>query len=277
MLSVQLGSRRRARLLLVGYGLTSLVFGWIWVVQRDWVAAAFCVAGLAGVGWMTRLLRRRADVQARGAHVVEGRVSAETADGSVFVSLGKQIVGARVTEGVVMIGPSSAAFVFIGSSTHLAWRLITAPFLTRFRFVDLAIDVPTGGDVDLALHDAVDRQGGFIIDSEWTYASSQRWLLRPGTDGIVWIERPPPESLASRWLPVPPPTPARFRLIRNRIAAVASMIVAVIGVAGVAVWRQTGDSDYLVAGLFYAALIGAAVLVGLAMAQRRMAAAGQSP
>jgi hypothetical protein len=270
VLSVQLGSSRRAWLLFGAYVSVAVVFGWIAAVQRDWVAAVFCAAGSVGVVQMGLLLRRRADVRARRVPVATGRASARSADGALFVSMGVQIVGARQREGVVLIGPSSAAFVFAGGWTHLAWKLLTSPFLVRFRFVDLAVDAH--GDVDLALADAVARHGGFIIDGDWTYASSQRWLLRPGAEGIVWLERPPPESLSSRWLPVPPPSPARFRWIRNRIAAVAATITAVIGVAGVAVWRLTGDAEYLVAGLFYAVLIGGSVLIALVVAQRRMTA-----
>ena len=275
MLSVQLGSSRRAWLLLAAYVSVGLVFGWIWAVQRDWVAAVFCGAGLVGAVRMGLLLRRRADVHAQRVPVAAGRASAQTVDGALFVSMGLQIVGARQREGVVLIGPSSAAFVFVGGWTHLAWKLLTSPFYGRFRFVDLAIDVPTPGSVDLALADAVERHGGFIIDGNWAYASSQRWLLRPGTEGIVWLERPAPESLTSRWRPVPPPTPARFRSIRNRIAAVAAVLTAVIGLAGIAVWRFTGDADYLVAGLFYAAMLGGAVLFALVVAQLRAAPAEQ--
>jgi hypothetical protein len=273
VLSVQLGSSRRAWLLFGAYVSVVVVFGWIAAVQRDWVAAVFCVAGSVGVVQMGLLLRRRADVRAQRVPVTTGRASARSADGALFVSMGLQIVGARQREGVVLIGPSSAAFVVVGGWTHLAWKLLTAPFLVRFRFVDLAIDAQV--DVDLALADAVARHGGFVIDGDWTYASSQRWLLRPGAEGIVWLEHPPPESLSSRWLPVPPPTPARFRWIRNRIAAVAATVTLVIGVAGVAVWRLTGNADYLVAGLFYAVLIGGSVLIALIVAQHRMTAAAR--
>jgi hypothetical protein len=258
---------------LAAYVSVVLAFGWIWAVQRDGVAAVFCGAGVVGLARMGLLLRRRADVKAQRVPVTTGRASARTADGALFVSMGLQIVGARQREGVVLIGPSSAAFVFVGGWTHLAWKLLMFPFLVRFRFVDLAIDVPTRGGLDLALADAVERHGGFIIDGDWAYASAQRWLLRPGTEGIVWLERPAPESLTSRWRPAPPPTPARFRWIRNRIAAVAAVLTPVIGLAGIAVWRRTGDADYLVAGLFYAAVPGVAVLIALVVAQRRAAAA----
>lgn len=274
MLSVQLGSSRRAWLLFAAYAIVGLVFGWIWAVQRDWIAAVFCLAGSMGAVRIGQLLRRRADLRAREVPVAEGRASARAADGALFVSLGQQMVGARLREGVVLIGPSSAAFVVVGGWTHLAWKLATFPLWVRFRFVDLAIDIPSHGDLDLALQDAVVRHGGFIIDHDWTYAPPQRWLLRPGAEGIVWIERPPPESLTSRWLPVPPPSPARFRWIRNRIAAGAAMITAVLGLAGLAAWRLTGDAEYLVAGLFYAALVGGSVLGAIVVAERRMARAG---
>ena len=53
----------------------------------------------------------------------------------------------------------------------------------------------------------------------------------------------------------------------------AAVLTALIGVAGFAVRRLTGDADYLVAGLFYAALLGGAVLFALVVAQRRAALA----
>ena len=43
--------------------------------------------------------------------------------------------------------------------------------------------------------------------------------------------------------------------------------------AGIAVWRLTGDADYLVAGLFYAVLIGGSVVAAVVIAQRRLATA----
>jgi hypothetical protein len=278
VLSVQLGSARRAWLLLVAYVIVGLGFGLIWAGLRDWVAAVFCVAGLVGAARMIVLLRRRSAVRAQAVPVARGRASAQAANGALFVSLGHQTRGARVREGVVLIGPRSAAFVVVGGWTHLAWKLVMSLVRVRFRFVDLAIDIPTHGDLDQALQDAVDRHGGFIIDGDWTYASSQRWLLRPGgaaAEGIVWIERPPPESLTTRWLPVPPPTPERLRWIRNRVAAVAAVVVTVFGVVGLAAWRLTGDLDYLVAGLFYAALVGGSVVAAVIVAERRLAAASR--
>lgn len=274
MLSVQLGSSRSARLLFAADVIVALTFGWIWAVQGDWVAAILCLAASVGAVRMGLLLRRRADLRAREVPVAEGRASAGAANGALFVSLGQQMVGARLRDGVVLISPSSAAFVVVGGWTHLAWKLVTFPLQVRFRFIDLAIDVQSRGDLDLALQDAVARHGGFIIDDDWTYASSQRWLVRPGAEGIVLLEHPPPESLTSRWLPVPPPSPAKFRWIRNRIAAVASTITAVLGLAGLAAWRLTGDAQYLVAGLFYAALVGGSVLAAIVVAERRMAATG---
>lgn len=273
VLSVQLGSSRRAWLLLVSYAVVALGFGLIAVYLRDWVAGVFCLAGSFGASRMVVLLRRRAGLEAQAVPTVRGRSSAHAADGSLFVSLGHETVGARIREGVVLFAPSTAAFVCVGGWTHLVWKLLAAPFRTGFKFVDLAIDVPSHGDVGSALHDAIARHGGFIIDNEWTIASSQRWLLRPGGGGVVWIQRSPPESLTARWLPVPPPTPEQFRRIRNRLVMVGSGAVAVLGVAGVAAWRLTGDADYLVAGLAYAALVGGAVAAGLVVAQRRIAPA----
>jgi hypothetical protein len=270
VLSVQLGSSRRAWLLLVAYVCVFLGFGCIWAGLRDWVAGVFCAAGALGAVRMALLLRRRAAVRAQQVPVATGRASARSPDGALFVSMGLQIVGARQREGVVLIGPSSAAFVLVSGWKHLAWKLLRTPFVARFRFVDLDIDVPTHGYLDPALADAVARHGGFMIDDNWSYAASMRWLVRAGAEGIVWIERPPPEAFSSRWRPVPPPTPARFRWIRNRIAAAAVAITAVIGTAGVAVWRLTGDADYLVAGLCYAVLLGGAVLIALVVAQRRL-------
>ncbi len=274
MQSVQLGSSRRAWLLFFAYATVGLVFGWIWAAQRDWLAAIFCLAGSMGAVRIGLLLRRRADLRAKQVPVAEGRASARAADGALFVSLGYQMRGARLRDGLVLLGPSSAAFVVAGGWTHLAWRLATLPFGVRFRFVDLAIDVPSHGDLDLALQDAVERHGGFIIDRDWTYAPAQRWLMRPGTEGIVCIERPPPASLTSRWLPVPPPSPARFRWLRNRIAAAAATITAALGLTGLAVWQLTGVAEYLVAGVFYAALVAGSVLGAIVVAERRNAPAG---
>ena len=264
MKSVQLGSSFHARLLLVLSAFSAFVFGGIWLLMRDALSAALCLVALGGVVWMAVLLRRRANY----VPVATGHASAVTEDGRLFVSFARQITGASIREGVVIISPRSAAFVFTGGWTHLALELLMAPFRARIRFFDLAVDLPKDGELDDALRDAVERHGGFIIDSEWTYSSSQRWLQRPGKKGIIWIERPPPESVASRWLPIPRPAPERFRVIRKRIVVGGAAVVTALGLAGAAVWRFTGDVDYLVAGLAYAALVAVAVAVGVTVAQR---------
>lgn len=271
VLAVQLGSSSRvAWLLLVGCLGSALLFGLIWATQRDAVAAGFCLVALAGAVRMGFLLRRRYRLQARAGVVAHGRTFASALGDALFVSFAHYMEGARLRDGIVLIGPVSAAFVPMGGWTHLAWKALAAPFVARFRFVDLAIDVG-GGDVDAALHDAVARHDGFMIDTSWTYSHSQRWLSRPGLAGIVWIERRPPESITSRWTPMPPPSAAVYRSMRNRVTAVGAVVVVLLGLAGVVAWRLTGDADYLLAGLVYGALIAGAVIGGLVLADRRRA------
>jgi hypothetical protein len=154
--------------------------------------------------------------------------------------------------------------------THIAWEAIKTPFVARFRFVDLAIDLADSGDVDAVVHDAVVRHDGFVIDASWTYTHSQHWLSQPGMQGIVWIERRPPESITSRWALAPAPSAERYRWIRNRIAAVGLVVVVVLGLGGVVAWRLTGDADYLVAGLVYGVLLAGSVIGGVVLAKRRL-------
>jgi hypothetical protein len=272
VLAVQLGSSSRtAWLLLVGCVVACVVFGLIWATHRDGVAAAFCVVALAGAVRMGLLLRRRHRLQTTAGMVAHGRTFASALGETLFVSFGHYTLGGRLRHGVVLIGPVSAAFVPVGAWTHVAWEAVKAPFVARFRFVDLAIDLANTGDVDAALHDAVARHDGFIIDSSWTYTHSQRWLSRPGVQGIVWIERRPPESITSRWAPAPPPSAERYRWIRNRIATVAAVVVVVLGLGGVVAWRLTGDADYLIAGLAYGLLLAGSVIGGVVLAKRRLA------
>jgi hypothetical protein len=267
----QLGSSSRtAWLLLAAHVVAVLVFGLIWALRRDWVAAIFCVAASAGAVRMGLVLRRRSGLQASATNVVSGRASAVTPDGQLFASFARFMIGARIRPGLVLISPSSAAFVPVGAWTHLALEAVVTVFAARFRFVDLALYVSTGGDLELALRDAVRRHGGFMIDGTWTYTPSQRWLSRPDGEGLVWIERRPPASFTSRWAATELRSAAEFRAIRNRIAGVAGIVVAVLALAGVVAWRVTGDADYLIAGIAYAALVGAAVVAALVVAERRL-------
>jgi hypothetical protein len=269
VLAVQLGSSSRtAWLLLGGCVVSCVVFGFIWATQRDRVAAAFCLAALAGAVRMGLVLRRRQRLQTTAGMVAHGRAFASALGGALFVSFGHYTRGGRLRRGVVLIGPSVGAFVPVEGWTHIAWEAAKAPFFARFRFVDLAIDV---ADIDAALHDAVARHDGFIIDATWTYTHSQRWLSQPGAPGIVWIERAPPASITSRWAPAPPPSAEKYRWIRNRIVAVAAVVVVMLGLGGVVAWRLTGDADYLMAGLVYGLLLAGGVIGGVVLAKRRLA------
>lgn len=242
MLVAQLGSSSRtAWLLLAAYVMAALVFGLLWALQGDWVAALFCLAASAGAARMGLVLRRRSGLEANATHVASGRASAITPNGQLFVSFARYMVGARMRPGLLLIGPSSAAFVPVGGWTHLAVELVVTMFAARFRFIDLALYVPSGDDLELALQDAVQRHDGFIIDDTWTYTASQRWLSRPDAQGLVW-----------------------------RIAGGAAIVAAVLALAGIVAWRVTGDAQYLIAGLAYAALLGGAVIGGLVVAERRL-------
>lgn len=272
MLAVQLGSSSRTAWLLLVVGVVScLVFGLIWATQHDLVAAAFCILALGGAVRMGLLLRKRYRLQASAGVVAHGRTIARTPGDKLFVTFAHYMLGGRLRDGVVLIGPATAAFVPMGGWTHVAWELIKAPFVARFRFVDIAIDLLDDRDVDAALQDLAARRRGFIIDASWTYTHSQRWLSRPGVQGIVQIEHRPPESITSRWTPASPPSAEMYRSIRNRIAAVVSAFVIVIGLGGIAAWRLTGNMDYLIAGLVYGMLIGGSLIGGVVLAKRRIA------
>lgn len=269
----QLGSSSRtAWLFLLAQAVAAVVFGLIWVLKRDAIAAIFCLVATAGAVHMAFVLRRRSGLQASATQVASGRASAVTSDGRLFASFAHDILGARMRPGLVLIAPSSTAFVPIGAWTHLAVEAVLGMFSGRMRFVDLALYVPDGDDLEQALRDAARRHGGFMIDESWTYLPAQRWLSRPDTDGLVWIEREPPAPLTSRWPRTPLRSAAQLRGIRNRIAGIAGIVVAALVVAGVVAWRLTGDSDYLIAGLAYAVMIGGAVVGGFVVAQRRLSA-----
>jgi hypothetical protein len=61
VLSVQLGSSRRAWLLFAAYAIMAIVFEWIGLTQRDGVAAALCLASLVGAARMGFVLRIRSE------------------------------------------------------------------------------------------------------------------------------------------------------------------------------------------------------------------------
>lgn len=269
MFVFQTGRTALAWLLLVVSTTSALVFGWLAITQRDWLAGGFsllCLVTMARMGVL--LLRRRAH---RGAAVVhEGFGQAQRASSGIFMTRGFHSVGARFRKGVIVVGPSGAAFLPTSGWRFLPIEFfVTALVLRRFEFVDVLVDVPAHSDVNAALHAAAAKYGGFFIDDGWLWTAAQRWLSRPDAPGVISLAQSPSEHLTARWAAGAMPSKAVIQQ-RLRVAASVGLALATITfVVGLVASRSTGDADYWVAGSFYAGMLVLVVVGVLFVAHRR--------
>ena len=271
MFALQLGRTRVAWLLLVTSASSALVFAWLAATLRDWLAAGVALGCFTVAVRMGVLVRRRSGLRNIGVIVPPRRGDRSAAMPSgLFMTQGFHAVGARFRHGVIVVGHGGAAFLPTSGWNHLAWELLTSPLVARFRFVDLIVDLPAGADMNAALHETAEKHGGFFIDDGWTWTPSQRWLTRPDFEGVVSLSSRPPPDFAARWAPGASPSAATLRYVFRRVATVGVSAAAVLVISGYVAWKSTGDVDYLVAGISYAAIVIIAVVVGLVAASRAL-------
>jgi hypothetical protein len=269
--ALQLGHTRVAWLLLVTSVSSTLVFAWIASTQRDWLAAGIALACLTVAIRMVGLLLRRRKLRNTAVTIATSRRGSATGiRGVPFMTHGFQSVGVRFRSGVIIVGHSGAAFVPTSGWKHLLWELFASPFIARFRFVDLVVDMPADADTSTALHAVAAKHGGFFIDDDWRWTPSQRWLTRPDVEGVVSLARHPPPHFAARWAPTAAPLAATVRYVFRRVASIGLVGATTIFVAGYVAWKWSGDADYLVAGISYAAILTIAIVTGLVLGKRAL-------
>lgn len=270
MIVVQLGaSSRIAWMLLLAFAGSSAAFGLLWSLRRDPVAAVFAMLSLLGAVRLGVTLSRRRGFEAAADTVSAGRASAIHPSGTPFATFARVTNGGFVRHGVVLIGPRSAVFVPMGRRSPIALELLSAPFVARFRFVDLGLDLRAVADLDAALIELSARRDGFVIDESWTYHPAQRWLYRPGDVGVVGLEAAPPSLLHARWRVPPALTLAEFQRLRDRLAVIVTLVVLALVLVGVFAWRLSGELDFLVAAIAWGVLIGCSAIAGVVTARRR--------
>ena len=77
-----------------------------------------------------------------------------------------------------------------------------------------------------------------------------------------------PSPYSERWETMPDDPAARRRAMRKVFLAAFAVSVALVG-AGTAAWQIAGDTDYLVAGLCYGAVVGVAAGAAYLVIARR--------
>ena len=267
MSGVQWVHKRPSRwlgVLVVGQALAALLFGWLAVTLRDPLAAALAVLAAGGAVWHASVLLRVRRAQSQGA------VPLQRSDGSADPSFPQplsveatQTQGARSRRGWILVVGNVAAFVPTSPWRHLALRLLGGLLTVRVPLVRIVLARPPRSRDELVA--MAHAEGGFVIDETWAWDPSGRMLIRAGGQDIL-MSRLPLEQRA-RWATMASDPIARQRVLRKVVSGGLAVALVLAG-AGALAWRLTGNVDFLVAGLSFAALVAIAVAGGVYGASR---------
>jgi hypothetical protein len=173
-----------------------------------------------------------------------------------------------------VIGQDVAAFVPTGEWQHIAAELAVGLFVQRMPLTHVHVDADDTPALAGELAEMVGRRDGFLIDTNWSWTRKGRALARTASQESLTIDRRSPDAIVARWPVLPAPPAAEQRRMYVRILAIGGAVTGLFAGAGVLTWQLTDETDYLVAGLSYAALIGGSVVGGVIVARKRLRARG---
>lgn len=241
----------------------TLLFAWLAITQRDWLAALLCVVAAGGAVWHTSILFRIRRARTEGATVLRDTGGAGPA-ASPSVTKATHSRGARSRSGFIVVVANTAAFVPTTPWRHLLWRLVGALLIIRLPLVRITLArLPRTPEELVALAQAED---GFLIDESWGWDPSGRLLIRTGGREVL-MSRLPPQH-AARWTILAADPAARKRTIRTILMGSLAAAAALAGL-GALVWRLTGNIDFLISGLFFAGLLAVSAAIGIGAASRK--------
>jgi hypothetical protein len=164
---------------------------------------------------------------------------------------------------MLVVVPDAAAFVPTTGWRHLATHFVLALLTLRLPIFEIVlVRLPESREELIAL---VMAEDGLLLDESWAWDPSGRMLFRRQSKDVLTTKLPPPYS--ERWATLASDPAARRRVMRKILFVSLATVAALIGIS-TAAWRVTGDSDLLVAGLFFAGIVIVGVTGGLVVASR---------
>lgn len=253
-------------LMLASSLLALLVLGGLAAATREPVFAALAVlAAIAAAHW-TRLRLRIARQTPRAPLPSDALRS--------FVTGAGNSVGPRARDGFVVIGQDVAAFVPTSPWRHLGAELLAGLLVQRMQLSRHVLDARDTPALASELAELVRQRGGFMLDERWSWAIRGRVLWRADGQEFLRLKAWCPAESITRW-PVLAAPPAERRRREVKLLAIGGAASGLLATAGVLAWRVGSNVDYLIAGSFFAVLVGGSVVAGVLMARRMLARSGQ--
>lgn len=218
------------------------------VLLQAWPLGLLAALMLAAGLWNLRTGFRIRAAQARGAAPVSPRILDGSRHGRGYTAAAKQVVGSQTRDGVVVIVDGVAAFVPRTGWYGVAVGALSAASVLAVTEV-LMMDVPQSVEV---LRGLVASTDGFYLDRRsWAWSTRGQFLTCVDPPSMVSVRLPQPHS--DMWADRPA-TPQQRTLLRT-FAVVGAVLFAVFLGGGVLGWRVTGDTDHLISGGWFAAMV----------------------
>ncbi|WP_434427108.1 hypothetical protein [Nannocystis pusilla] len=256
-------------LMLAASLLVTLVLGGLAAAERDGVFGILAAVAAIGAAALARLRLRLAE--RRGPEPLEPDAGTAAPARRAFVTDASQSIGPRARDGIVVIGRDLAAFIPTSQWRQLGVELVIGLFFQRVRLSRIDIDARDTPALAGELAELVRQRDGFLLDERWSQAFGGRALWRAESEECVRLTARPPAEALARWPALAAPPPAELRRMFIKVLAIGGAAAGLIAAAGVVAWRLSSDSDYLIAGIAYAVIVGGSAVGGAVLARRMLA------
>ncbi len=252
-----------------------LVFGGLLATQASALLAvltALAALSLLRLGWTVVRVRGQARMAAEASTACAPNATTSlgpTDQGSApaFVCRARQGVGTRAREGFVVISNESACFLPSEPWHNALFELALGLVVTRVNLTETSISAIESPALSEEISQAVRVRDGLFLDSSWAWIGGRTWLSQASSKTLLTLRDPVPAALAERW-PRQAASPEKLRSTKVRVLRVSLGVVATLLGTGIIAWRLTHNSDYLIAGISFASLVGISVAGGLFVASR---------